>query len=279
MQENQLKSNDEILASLSNEEQQLSADQFYLKDVQKTISEGEFFVSREGQNEGEKLPTGRIDKFEQSVFYKKFEKEHVKDFNRCEVKRKSNEELVIQSDTERYVTKKANYKKRMGLEPATSVNKILKNYSLEEWVVLTCRLFDAMPSMINLMDIDIKRIAYTSPVLSAKGMSTIKQLEILMQSKERKEQYLNIYVLNQMFVGLLKNDEERKVFRYVLQGTTGSIKKRYGDRLRTAYRIRKNIINRCKEYCLSMGYDEDWFYCHFADLPPVHYVVEEEKTL
>jgi len=275
MQESQFNTKDEVLASLSDTEKSLSPEEFYLLQVERTIENGDFFVSHDHQNDSLSKPTGRIDKFNQDVFYNKFEQEHFKDFDRCEVKRKSKADLVIKSDMESYVQKKSEYRNKMGLKPASDAFSKLKAFTLEDWIKVVCRLFDAMPSMINLMDIDIKRIAYTSPVLSAKGMSTLKQLEMLLQSKERKEQYLNIYVLNQMFIERLKNDEERKIFRHVLQAAPGSIKKRYGDKLRKAYRLRKNIINRCKEYCYSMGYDEDWFYGHFAQLPPVLYLIQE----
>ena len=254
-------------------EKVLTAEEFYLADRKKVVASGEYFVPHEGQSEDTPKPTGRIDKFKSEMFYLKFEREHSQDFASCEINRRRQGGEV--GEVIKGGELRSDFNRHFNLRPATKTQEKLKAFTLEEWVVMVCRLFDAMPSLINLMDLDIRRIAYTSPVLTAKGMTTIHQLEMMLESKERKEQYLNIYVLNQDFAELLKNDEERKVFRYVLQGSPGKIKKKNGQKLRTAYRIRRNILNRLKEFCISHGFSQDWFYDHFSCLPPVLYLAEK----
>ena len=276
MPDKRISTNEKLLATLTEEEKKMTADEYYVNGVHKILATGDYVVFHDGQNDGEPKPKGRVEQFEQDVFYKKFEKEKAKEFDRCEVSRKNKDQMVIMNNTERYVKAKSEFHKELHFAPANLVFKTLKEMNEEDWIALVCNLFDVMPSLINLEDLDINRVAFTSPVLSAKGMSTCMQLEVLLQAKERKEQYLNIYVLNKMFAKLLKNDDERAVFKYILQGNDESVRKVFGSKLRTAYRLRNKLLLRIKDYCLSKGYDRVWFYDHFAELPPIMCAVEEK---
>lgn len=158
-----------------------------------------------------------------------------------------------------------------------SVTDRIKDFSLEVWILMACRVFKSIPNLIALLDLDVKRIAFNSPRLSERGVSTIRQLEALTQYAERKEQYLNLYVLNKIFAGLLKSPLEREVFLIVFQRSK-DIKQLESQKLRTAYRIRRTMLKRFKEFCLSRGYDKEWFFEHFGNLPPIRYFAEHHGT-
>ena len=162
-------------------------------------------------------------------------------------------------------------------EEEEEITEKLKNTSLEVWIAMVCRVYKSLESMISALDIDFKRIVFNSARLSERGMTTIKQLEHLAQIRAVKDQYMNLYVLNKMWANLLKTRDERLVFLVVLQRAVKT-NKLTSQKLRTAYRIRRNIIKRFKEFCLVKGYDQEWFFEHFCEIPAIRYFAEHHDT-
>lgn len=265
--------NEEVLAMLTDEEKRMSATDYRMHKVKEFIGSTAYVVDNDGEKETQKC--SRAEKFEREIFPKSFEQSSKENIDGCEVGRRNLKNDM--GETEKYVHSKAYFKSQLNFESANDANRYLQDMGLEEWVMVVCGLFRAMPTLIKLEDLDVINMAVSGPVLSAKGMTTIEQLEIMLQAKERKEQYLNIYVLNKMFAKLLKNDDEREVFKYLfLRPEKGSARKRFGSKLRNAYRIKSKLLSRFKGMCEEKGYGAVWFYYHFAELPPVVALIESK---
>ena len=202
--------------------------------------------------------------FVESIKVDTLEKVNYKSLSLCEVQNTGGAK-----ENKNYIAPSEGVKAR----DASALSARLKNFSLEIWILMVCRIYKSIPNLIALIDLDVKRIAYNSPRLSERGMSTIKQLESLQKMVDRKEQYLNLYVLNKLFAGMLENEMEREVFLIVFQRSK-DMRQLESQKLRTAYRVRRNILKRFKEFCLTKGYDANWFYNHFSGLSPVRYFAE-----
>lgn len=153
----------------------------------------------------------------------------------------------------------------------------IKDMSVDEWILCVINLFKSIPPLVTLIDLDVKRIAFNSGRYNVKHCSTISQIETILRLKEQKEMLLNIYVLNKFFAGLTLNYQERMVFLCVMQKSLPA-EKITSQKLRTAYRTRRVMLRRFREFCLRRGYTAEWFYNHFAFLPCVKYYVENTKA-
>lgn len=152
----------------------------------------------------------------------------------------------------------------------------LKSMSEDEWIMCILRLFKTIPLLISAIDLDVKRIAYNSGRYNAMHVTTITQMETILQLNDKKEMLLNMYVLNKLLAGLCLTYEERMVFLCVMQRSMGS-DKITSQKLRTAYRTRRRLLRRFREFLLKRGYDAGWFYDHFSFLPCVHYYILNHK--
>ena len=156
---------------------------------------------------------------------------------------------------------------------AIGTRQVLKDYKVEEWVYLCCSLGAGVPSMVAAIDCTINRIAYEKNRYQERNVNLVHLMDTMMELMEHKEMLLNIYVLNKIFAGLVKTKEEQEVFLCVIQKSKPS-NTIDGAKLRTAYRTRRNLIRRFREWCLVRGYTSEWFYDHFADVPAVRYACE-----
>ena len=158
-----------------------------------------------------------------------------------------------------------------------TVHEVMRSMKLEHWIVLITMMFKGIPKLVEIIDNDVKRIAFCSSELASKGYTTIQQVDMLVNYEERKSEYINAYVLNQMFASLMKTEMERDVFVCMLQKLE-DVKKIKSQKLRTAYRHRRLVMKKCVEYCKANGFNEVWFYGHFAKLPAVQYYVETQPV-
>lgn len=168
--------------------------------------------------------------------------------------------------------KRGKMKKRM---PA--IEK-LRNFSVDEWIVLATRVYRAIPNLLKLIDLDVSNIVANSNKLSERGMGTIKQLEELIILKDQKVELLNLYCLNQIFAGLLTTDNEREIFLVCMQRKK-HMSQLESQKLRTAYRKRREILKRFREYAIVHGMDRAWFFEHFAFLPVVKYYADRHDLI
>lgn len=162
---------------------------------------------------------------------------------------------------------------RKNLPKKRDTLEYLKNYPVDEWILLVTRLYKALTNLLKLIDLEVESIVVNSPRLAERGQSTIKQLEELIQYRDYKIELINVYCLNKIFAGLLENDYEREIFLVVMQRKK-QLKQIESQKLRTAYRKRREILKRLREYCIVHGMDRNWFYEHFAWLPIVQYYAE-----
>lgn len=158
---------------------------------------------------------------------------------------------------------------------ASAITK-LKNFTIDEWIILLVKMYRAVPNLLKLVDLDVDNIIINSARLSDRGMGTIKQLEELISLKDQKIELLNVYALNQIFAGLLESPEDQEIFLAVMQKR----KKLSGiesQKLRTAYRRQRNIIKKFREYAIVHGMDRFWFFEHFSVLPIVRYYAKRHN--
>lgn len=200
----------------------------------------------------------------------RFIKKYAKDIKKSEVLTKKASKSVALKKAER------KYQFKNGLGVSSVKKQEMKDFDEDTWVVIVCRMAKAIPTLVELTDIEIKKLVYSSPQLSERGFSVVRQMEAILDAEYKKEQYLNILVLNKQFEGLIETKMEEQVFRCVLQRVK-TIKAIESQKVRTAYRVKKNLINRLKNYCIKNGWDKNWFFEHFGELPPVKYCVKMDE--
>lgn len=149
---------------------------------------------------------------------------------------------------------------------------VLGKFSVEQWIETVCRYYRALPTLINLENVEINGRVMVSPKMSSYGVSAIKQLEKIVEIQSRKEQYLNMYALNKQFENLCINPKEVGIFKCLFQRCRCA-REKYGTKIRTAYRTKEKMMSRFVSYCEMKGYSSPWFYSHFASLPVVCYDV------
>lgn len=152
----------------------------------------------------------------------------------------------------------------------------LKSLSLARWIEVCCSVHQTIMASVVAIDLNIKKIAEGSGKYRLEGLSTIAQLEKVLELKEQKEMLINIYMLNSFFAALLKSEDEQDIFAaFFLK--MDDIVEASDAKLRSLYRGKRRVMKRLKEFCLRRGYNEEWFFYHFAYVPSVRYAVEDSQ--
>lgn len=214
--------------------------------------------------------------FVSSIESQAIERRYPRRINDSEVLHKANHSIdgeELKKQKELYeVDAKALREARKSIKKKDVLN-YLKNYPIDEWILLITRLYKALTNLLKLIDLQVESIVVNSNRLQEKGIGTIQQLEELILYQDYKVELLNAYCLNKMWAGLLEDDYEREIFLVVLQRKK-QVRQIESQKLRTAYRKRREIVKRFREFCIIHGLDREWFYEHFAFLPIVQYYAE-----
>lgn len=148
--------------------------------------------------------------------------------------------------------------------------QILKNLTLEDWVVLVFEVSPYISSMYEFVDGLFDRLAFSNYSGTRRRGGCLSLFDEVIDIMERKKQLVNLSVVATRLLSIA-DEEETDVLEATLtrKKTISDIASR--GNYRWVYRAREKFVKRVAETCRVSGWNEDFFMSHFASEPLVQY--------